>query len=58
MTNVNDTTIVTGDGSLTENPSLVNTPAHLINIGQIPVPLGQGSMAADKWDSFTLIYDS
>ena len=46
MTNVNDSTNMNVEGNLTENPSTVNTPTNFINIGQIPVPLGQGSMAA------------
>ena len=45
MTNANDTTNVTGDGSLSENPSVVNTPTTMM-FGQIPVTLGQDSMAA------------
>ena len=45
MTNANDTTNVTGDGSLAENPSVVNTPTTMM-FGQIPVTLGQDSMAA------------
>jgi hypothetical protein len=46
MTNVNNSMNVIVEGNVNDNPSLVNNPTNLINIGQIPVALGQGSMAA------------
>ena len=48
MSNVNDNDSmnVNVGGNVGDNPSVVNTPPNLINIGHIPVVLGQGSMAA------------